>query len=835
MSDIRFTTSADLKGFHDLESALDKLHSHVKAVAIDMRQLSVLPGEQAASGGIAVGGSPAPRTGSGPRGGSGRGGGMSQGPGPRAQGGQKSRYDLSTQGGVIEYYENVLAQTLPMLNAMRPSTAGAIGSTGARPRASVMQNVSGMVPLLGNNFKSRHMAGSTPYYEDYFNRVGQADVQSMMSPSLKQSYLEAQGLYIGGRKNTPAEFYQNYASEANQPAPATQRTSFFGHFARSAKGSSIGSILSSGLKGGIMGSMASGVIGGGAGGSALMDGAIGGSAVGMMGEGGLGALMNPALLPLLAIPLMASVFKAGYSNWQQTAPTSSQLAHGLGTVGQGANALNLSIQKAAAAFGIAGATALQSAQTMAQAFGGNNASVTNLTGQAAQFAMYNGLSDQQQTQIMSAMATMGITSGRGATLTPYAGNRMLTQLTQVSHMQGRQGPLFTGLTSVYGTLASINPTISNPAGVAGQYAAMNASGIQGLQGMRGAALVSQMDQGFASAKGIQQLLGFSAIMKASGGKITDPYQYMSIMEQGSAALIPGTKTTYGAAYLNMVKKITPNKYLQAALMPGLDINQGMAVIKSGALNAPALHVPQGALPLHLTQADKAAIAAAQKSAQLAKLGQTGGIVATLWNQFQANALGGVTGASSLTAQQATLIGGALGIGSSSFGSMAPYAAQVSKQTGIPASYLMAQWAHESAWGGSSAALQNRNLAGIKPSAAHPAGADIKYAGFSSFAQFAQADAQTLMQPRYAHARALAAHGASAQSVFSALASEGYTGSPTQAQATAYGSDIQAIVSEFASAVQRAMDAALTKHRQAQKQDRITQTAHAQAATRGPHR
>ena len=432
---------------------------------------------------------------------------------------------------------------------------------------------------------------------------------------------------------------------------------------------------------------------------------------------------------------------------------------------------------------------------------------------------------------MSAMGTLGITSGKGSTLTPYAGNRMLTQLTQASHMQGRQGPLFTGLTSIYGTLASINPTISNPTGVAGQYAAMNASGIQGLQGMRGAALVSQMDQGFASAKGIQQLLGFSAIMKASGGKITNPYQMMSIAEQGSAALIPGTHTTYGAAFLNQLKGITSDPYLQGALMPGLDINQGMAVIKSGALNAPALHVPQGALPLHLTQADKHAIAAAQSTYQKAKTGQTGGVMSTAWDRAQATVMQAITHLSgyigAIPNQVTSILSGSYLNHPPS--QMAPYALKVSKATGIPAAYILSQWMHESTWGTSHAARQNENLAGIKPFGPYKSGADAKYAGFSSLAQFAQADTQVLMQPQYAHARALAQHGASAQAVFSALASEGYTGSPTPTQASAYGSEIQAIVNEFAVKIQAAMDVALTKHRQAQKRDR-------QAATpQGPHR
>ncbi len=853
MAEIRFSTSADLKGFHDLEAALDKLHAHVKEVGASMQKIGFGAMPQVQNGQMAVGGGSDPPTG--PRssaGGAQNAGwsGVAQGPGPRGQGGHKPQYNLNTQGGVIEYYDNVLAQALPMLNAMRPSSGSGPSPGRSRSQAAQSpQNVPGMVPVLGGHLRSRAYPGSSQWYGDWLARANQPDIRSMVGSSVAEELAGAYSSYQQGETGAGRTAYQRLSSEANQPPVTGQRTSFLGHFARSAKGNSIGSVLGSGLRGAARGTLTDMAVGG-------SPGLLGGGAAGMMADGGLaavGAAAVPAAAVLLATKTIADGFASGYATWQQTAPTSSQLAHSLGTVGQGANILNLSIQKAAAAFGVTATTALQSAQAMAQAFGGNNASVANLTGQAAQFAMANGLSDQQQTQLMTTLGTLGVTSGKGSTLTPYAGNRMLTQLAQVSHMQGRQGPLFTGLASVYGTLASINPVISNPTGVAGQYAAMNASGIQGLQGMRGAQLVSQMDQGFANAKGIQQLLGFSAIMKASGGKITNPFQMMSILEQGTAALIPGTKTTYGAAYLNMVKKISPNKYLQAALMPGLDINQGMAVIKSGALNAPALKVPSAPLAIPLTQADKHAIAAAQKAAQAAKLGQTGAIVTTFIDQLEGGVLKGFTGIapffshlpktiSSFVGGQASLINTALNAGHAGAGSMLPYAVKVSKATGIPAADLIAQWAHESTWGTSHAALVDHNLGGLHTFGAYQkTGPYGKHASFSSLAQFAQADTQVLLERlpngklRYGHALDLARHGASAKSIFSALASEGYTGSPTPAQASAYGSDVQAIVNELVSGVKKAIDASLTNHRQAQKQDRIAQAAHAQSATRGPYR
>ncbi|MHB1701884.1 MAG: glucosaminidase domain-containing protein, partial [Acidobacteriaceae bacterium] len=521
---------------------------------------------------------------------------------------------------------------------------------------------------------------------------------------------------------------------------------------------------------------------------------------------------------------ITGVFKSGFSTWQQTAPTSSQLVHGLGTVGQGANVLNLSIQRAAAAFGIAGTSALQSAQLMAQAFGGNNASVARLTGQAAQFAMYNGLSDQQQTQLMTTMAQLGITSGRGATLSAYSANRTMAQLAQTSGMQGRQGPFMTGLASIYSGLGAVNPVIANPLNTAGIYGAMNASGIQGLQGMRGANLLNTMNSAVGSGQGLGGLIGMTAIYNASGGKIKNPFQALSIMEQGVGAKIGNT--TLGKQILKTIKAIGGGDiYTQSALLGatlGISENQAKAMLQSGALGAGPARVPTGPLHMKTTLADKHAIAAAQSAYQKAKTGQTGGVMSTAWDRAQATVMQAIThlpgDLGSIPNQVTSILSGSYLNHPPS--QMAPYALRVSKATGIPAAFILSQWMHESTWGTSPAARLNENLAGIKPSAAHPAGKDAKYAGYSSLAQFAQADIQTLMQPRYAHARLLAQHGASAQSVFSALASEGYTGSPTPAQASAYGSEVQAIVNQLVAQIKTAMDSSLSQHRQAQKRDQM---------------
>ena len=711
--------------------------------------------------------------------------------------------DLMTSSGLEEYYQNVYEQAAPVLQLLQGGNRIGTGAaqTQRTSRSRAPQNVPGMVPVLGSNFKSKNMQGSTPYFQDWFNRIGQPDVQSMMSKELQQAYKEANDLYLSGRNITPAEFYQNYASEANQPTPTQPKGSFLATFAQHAKGNSIGSIMGNGLKGALSVG-AKGLLSGVAG------DAVGAEAGGLAGVGSaalMGEMLGGPITALVGgvLSLIGSQVSAGMKSWQQTAPAFSQLTHSLGESVKGLESFRTNVQMAGARVGMTLAQSTQVAQALTQTFSGMNPSkLSALVAATGQAAMYNGLTPEQMAQITTTAAGLGITAGRGSQLTPLSFNEMLANATTAGGMQGRQEPFYSGLMSLYSSLGSTNPIISNQVGVASQYAALNASGIQGLQGANGAQLMATVDKGMASAQGIQQLLGFSAIMKASGGKITDPFQMMSIMEQGTAAKVGNT--TLGAAYTNEIKGLSNNPYAQAAMFGnGLDINQAMALIKANPFTAKSLST-QNAMKTPFSTADLLNVAGSKWAVTQSQGGN-------LLKSLQAGAVSGLENLpTGLTAGGASYFGSNGNFSNYSgpiYGNqfntsasssqltfankMAPLAALVAKSTGLPASYasaILAQWAFESGWGQKGqAALYDNNFAGIMPNGSYQAGAG-GFAKYSSPEQFAGNYAQVLLNG-YKNAIQSAQKGASPEKFFQMLAQDGYDGTKGMADPSSYSQGV----------------------------------------------
>ncbi len=579
MPEIRFSTSADLSGFRELEKALSEFEAHVRRTSDEMAKMGFSAGAgsfQRISETGSIGSFPT--AGAAPSSHHRTGVFQSAGPTPPSTASQaqrnahQSQYNFNTPSGVESWVQNVEMPAWPalqMLNSQMKTeqTGRSSGRSSSKP-----VNVPGNVPVISQSLlKSKNAPGSAPWYADWFARIGQPDIQSMMSPELRQSYSEARGLYVGGRDITPGEFYQNYASEANQPTSPPSHTSLWGSFKQNAKGNTLSGILGNGLKG-----VASGVVG-----NLASSGVAGDATAGALGDL-LGGPLGAAVGVLSATAL--SLLKTGFSQWEQTSVPTANLAHSLNDAAKGVESFRSNLVKAGANVLMTGTQSVQVASLLAQNFtGSTELGLSNMVHMVGGAGINWGMSGQQVAQILSSSASQGITSGKGSSYTAKQYLGMLGNLANQTGMQGRQGPLFTGLTDVYNTLAGINPIINNPGGTMAQYAAMNKSGVQGLQGLRGAALMAQMDKSFASPSAMTQALGFTAIMRATGGKITDPFQMLSIMEQGTGAKIGNT--TLGAEYQKVLGNITGNKYLQAALMPGLDINQGLSVLGSGALGA----------------------------------------------------------------------------------------------------------------------------------------------------------------------------------------------------------------------------------------------------------
>lgn len=467
----------------------------------------------------------------------------------------QGQYNLMTPSGLEMYYQNVMEQAAPVLAMFQQQTKQM--TSGVRTKSSQSRFHSGV---------------SQQEIEKWFTSLSNKN----MPQHVRSRYSAAMGEFVGtGDISAIQTFMQDFGSEYGAPTATYSGPSgvsrLYHHFRSSANGRSFRGVVSSGLKG-----VASGVIGDSV-------------ASGAMGEGTgivLGDLLGGPLAGVAAGITGATLgyLKHGFNQWMETAVPVSQLAHSLGDAAQGVESFRNAIVRAGADAGMTGAQSTQIATLLAGSYNGNTRkSIPNLVHLSGAYGLNFGMSGQQIAQILSASALAGVTNGGGSQYTPGSYLGMLGNMVIATGMQGRQGQLFTGLADVYNTLAGINPVIANQPGVAAQYTALNKTGIQGLQGANGAALISSMDKAFASPSGIQQAIAMSAILQASGGKITDPFQMLSIMEQGTAAKIGDT--TLGAAYLNRVKTLTNNPYLQGALMPGLDINQGMAMIKSGALLA----------------------------------------------------------------------------------------------------------------------------------------------------------------------------------------------------------------------------------------------------------
>ena len=801
---IRVTTTADTRGLQEISRYLDEINDKSKAIS---GNLGVIGSGNPMGSGVTSGANALAR--------------HQQAVNTFAMNAKVRRgrhqatpppYDLMTTTGLEDYYQSVYSQAAPVLSLLRGNANG--GSPSATPRArqamrSGMQNVPGMVPVLGTHFKSKNFPGSQQYYEDWFNRIGAPDIQSLLSQDLKQAYREAQDLFVSGRAITPSEFYQNYASEANQNALSqnqpTSRKSVFSignltnHFFKNAQGGSLGSVLGSGLKG-----VMSGIVG---------DATLGSGASGAVGAGLLGDVAGGPIGAAVAIGAQLAIGQAskGFSDWKQAAPSFSQLVHALDLSVNSLDSFGQSILGAGSTVGMTLTQSAQAATQLTQAFTDMTPTkLSSLIKQTGQSAMYFGVTPQEMAQVSSTAATLGITSGRYASMSNGQFNQMLANGVTAGGMLGRQSSYMNGLLSIYNTVGSMNPVVDNPSAIAAQYSAMNATGIQGMQGIRGAQLMSSLDSGLANAKGLQQLLGFTAINQASGGKITDPFQMMAIMQEGAGAKV-GNTTLLGA-YAKVVNAMSGgNKYLAASLFPGLSINQGLAMNNPNITGAKGLSVTNK-MKTPTTAMDTLNIAGSEYGVQRAGIGTLltdaqaflgsgventpygftaggkpyyGSVKVPLNSQVTASVFQPPTtaaptiGLSSSTLRQGTFI-------NSVYNGASTASAMFNGK--LPANWVIGQWALESGWGKGIGYQQDNNPGNVKPNSGYAAGAG-GWAKYANLAQAGQNFAQVLQEPRYKKAMEALQKGTTAQNFYTLLAQAGYDGKAGEQNPTAYANSV----------------------------------------------
>ncbi|MCL6442467.1 MAG: hypothetical protein K6T83_03210 [Alicyclobacillus sp.] len=627
MPEIHVRTSADLKGFRDLQAEMSKLIQLAERYSTLMRSADRVGGALAAGGGSGV--LPHPPS------------GMSQA--QRRGGVQTSgglRYNLDTPSGYAQYMEQVVGPAQSMMSGRRG---------GIRNIGGIRYQPVGMTT----------MPVSSEQITNWF--LGLASQIGKMDEDMRRAYLNA-GL---DARNSSAElppsirqFYQQYGSSWGGPQPQSVPNSpslgarFLQHFTNNMRGNSLGGALMGGLRGAIGGSLIDMAIGGSA-----------GDAMGGMGAAALGGYMGGPVGAIAGLILQKTIgwvtgqLGQGVQTWQQTIPVFSQLSHALDNAKNSAEGFRIATQMAGAALGMSATQSTQAAQTLTQSFGMSlgTRGITNLVRQTAQAALLNGLDPQTIAAIEATAAQLGITNGVGASMNNTQFNGMLLNMTQQANMQGRQGPFYTGLMSIYSQLGSVNPIITSANTTAAIYTAMNASGIQGLQAQAGANILNQMNASIASGQGLSGIMGMAAIYQASGGRITNPWQMRAIQEQGLGAAIGNT--TLGAQLLKMVRSMGGgNIYTQAGLLSsitGISENQAVEMIRSGALNAKSIS-EYSDQSTRLTTSDLANAGKAVLNVQASRVGYLQGLL-----KSAGSGLAGVPTSTTLTSTGSLYRGSAL--------------------------------------------------------------------------------------------------------------------------------------------------------------------------------
>lgn len=563
-----------MRGFKEMEAGLERLRQKASQVSHELQGFRLPEGGLTAGGVVnrnrsgniqpvaAPGGSGLPHAPS----------SMSQR--HRATFGRGQQYNLNTPSGVMEYYENVLAQSNPMIRGLQ---AGSIASRFGVKYQGYATSTTNTKPTNDQMYTWFTKLGSeiTKMDQRTRNAYLQAITESANSrsayPKPVQDFVNAYGAQLGAPR----------ATTTTSVIPQSRGSRFAQHFTNNVSGKSIGGALGAGLKGAIGGSLIDMAAGGEAGalGAGMIGGTLGGP-VGAIAAVGIQTLLGAA----------ANTIGQGIKTFQATVPAFSALSHALDGATTHVNQFRYATQLAGARTAMTPEQSTQAAMTLAQAFGmsaGGLSGITGLVSQAGRFGLMNGISPTTMASMMSTAGALGITNGKGASMNSQSFNEMLLNMTQLSHMQGRQQSLYTGLLGVYSGLGSVNPIISSANSTAAIYTRMNATGIQGLQGQRGANLLTQMNSTLGSGHGLAGIMGLAAVYRASGGKISNPWQALSIEEQGLGAGIG--KTTYGAQLQKMVQQMAPgNLYTQAGILSsiaGISVNQAMAMLQSGAMGA----------------------------------------------------------------------------------------------------------------------------------------------------------------------------------------------------------------------------------------------------------
>jgi hypothetical protein len=412
------------------------------------------------------------------------------------------QYNLNTPQGLYQWYENVYEPEAGVLAQMAQGFGQKFYGTRSRraPMQTTMPTTSSIQP-------------TQKQIENWFGALG-PNARKMMTPDVYSAYTKTV-IASEGANNFGAiqEFANRYGSQLGAPTGAPP------------------------------------VPPAGGGGSG--------------GGGGFGSEFGMALgtfakrsLPFVSVVAAADYTKnqitGGYNLWQQQSGPVSQLAHSMSTAATNVEQFRQAIVTAGAQFGATGVQATQMAQSLGQFFGNlGQSGIVNLVGSTSKFAVQNGFTYQQATQLTNPSALFGVTNGYGASMTGAQYQNMLTNAVSAAGMQGRNGPFDTGFTAATNAVASQNLSVPNVQYLSGMYAQSTKT----LGDVRGGQLFSQLNNSVINASGTTQGILFAAMNRTLGGKLSsqDIVNVLAAQQGGLSSNVPTTNVKLGASLYQYMK------------------------------------------------------------------------------------------------------------------------------------------------------------------------------------------------------------------------------------------------------------------------------------------
>lgn len=463
---------------------------------------------------------------------------------PMQTGSNGPSYDLNTQSGLYSWEVNVEKPVQQMAQAARQTAA-------ASSSARRSQNSNGFRNSFQNAFFQRMAPSTVPWGQSTQQTVNGAEIRNWFDSLFGQMNYSNPSV-----DNSVVTAYDNarHAAKTSKDTLPSSIRQFYEQF------------------GGQLGGPAAQTAPAGGGGGGLGSGA--GTFLGLLGRRAL-----PALTVGEAAKYTFDQFSQGFQSWQQSSAPVDRLAHSMGNAAKDVEKFRNQISYAGAQFGLSMQQSAQMATSFMQSMGNlSQAQTVSLVHSTAQWAQQNGLSSTQASQLTSTAARLGLTSGKGASMTNSQFQNLITNSALQGHMTGRQGEVGTAFLDVTNQVASMNPIVPNQKGIAGMLTAMGATNIQGLQGMRGAAVLSQLNGSVMNPNSYQQAILFAAMTKARGGSTPQLLQAIQAYQGGVANLVPGTNETIGAA-LKQYAKSQGN--MQTVLMSsffGGNLNEAQAIL-----------------------------------------------------------------------------------------------------------------------------------------------------------------------------------------------------------------------------------------------------------------